>query len=539
MLGRAGLHLRTLPHLRPWQILGRIIAPLRRKISSKVEVPRNVSGHLEPSVPFLQHEPWNTRDEILTGRFCFLNRTEDLGHPIDWHPANLPLLWRFNLHYFHFVHLLEPDEQVRCCRSWVDSNGSRRTMAWHPYPTSHRIVNWCKANLADSDLRESLYAQAAHLARNLETYVYGNHLIENARALVFAGVFFDGAGESGHWLQKGLDILRTEADEQILPDGGHYERSPMYHALMLEAYADVLNILPPGDPNTLWLEPLIARMSTALHSMMHPDGDIALFNDATLEIAPPASELLTYVEQLGVVFEKPSPRRDLPATGYFVSESDRIFLMVDGGPAGPEHLMAHAHADIFSFELSLDGYRFIVDSGVYEYQEGERRDYSRSSAAHNTVAIDGQDQIECWGSFRVGRRAAPHNVRMRRENGLATFEGVFSGYGKIVGDGIEHRRSIRVDHREKRIIVHDEILGRGRHRVESRVHFHPEVTIEKGASIRLARGDAACRLEVLQGQLRWEETAYYPQFGVEQQRECAVIGGVVDLPVTIEYGIWY
>ena len=84
--------------------------------------------------------------------------------------------------------------------------------------------------------------------------------------------------------------------------------------------------------------------------------------------------------------------------------------MVDGGPGGPDHLMAHAHADLFSYELSLFGERFVVDTGVYEYPAGPMRQYVRSTAAHNTASVDGVDQIECWDSFRVARRAAPNDV---------------------------------------------------------------------------------------------------------------------------------
>ena len=69
-----------------------------------------------------------------------------------------------------------------------------------------------------------------------------------------------------------------------------------------------------------------------------------------------------------------------------------MFLIVDGGPVGPDYLPAHAHADIFSFELSLEGQRFVVDAGVFEYAAGEWRDFARSTAAHNTMTLDDRDQ---------------------------------------------------------------------------------------------------------------------------------------------------
>ena len=537
MLRKASLYLRTLPHLRSWQIVGRLVAPARARLTRAPDIPDRLAGHLAHRVEFLRHDPWNRREDILNGRFCFLNRTADLGRPVDWHPSHLPLLWRFNLHYFQYLHLLSPDEQVALCRSWHDANASPGGVAWHPYPTSHRIVNWCKANMATPALHASLYRQCAHLSRNLETYVYGNHLLENARALVFAGRFFGGVGESSDWLRQGLGILRSEADEQILLDGGHYERSPMYHALMLELYLDVLNILDADDTDVSWIEATVQSMTEALASMTHPDGEIALFNDATFEIAPSSSELQGYAARLGAT--PPVTRRDLPETGYYVHASDDTYLIVDAGPGGPDHLMAHAHADVFSYELSIGGKRFIVDTGVFDYEAGADRQWARSTTAHNTVAVDGLDQFECWGRFRVARRSPPHSISCRRDGSTTMFEGSFSGYGRRIGDDIVHRRTITVDDVDRIIRVRDAVAGRGRHLVETRIHFHPDARRGGGDPREIVIGSHGCRLEIIRGDLRWENRPYFPRFGERTERTVAVIGGMDDLPVELEYVIRY
>ena len=57
----------------------------------------------------------------------------------------------------------------------------------------------------------------------------------------FGGACFNGSEANG-WLHKGLDILAEQLAEQILSDGGHFERSPMYHAIILEDMLDVLNL---------------------------------------------------------------------------------------------------------------------------------------------------------------------------------------------------------------------------------------------------------------------------------------------------------
>ena len=70
----------------------------------------------------------------------------------------------------------------------------------------------------------------------------GNHLLANAKALIFSGLYFKGE-EARKWLQLGVKIIDEELDEQILQDGGHFERSTMYHTVILEDFLDLINIL--------------------------------------------------------------------------------------------------------------------------------------------------------------------------------------------------------------------------------------------------------------------------------------------------------
>ena len=77
----------------------------------------------------------------------------------------------------------------------------------------------------------------------------GNHLFENAKALIFAGCFFEGAPADA-WFECGAQVLGKELGEQILPDGGYFELSPMYHSIILEDILDLLSLQQayPGRP---------------------------------------------------------------------------------------------------------------------------------------------------------------------------------------------------------------------------------------------------------------------------------------------------
>ena len=105
----------TLRHLRPWQVVGRIVAPIRRRLAAwrVPNAPTELTPSGTPQTRFPQHDPWNTRNDVQRGRFQFLNETAELGRPVDWGAGSMPLLWRFNLHYFHYLHDLTRDEQAR------------------------------------------------------------------------------------------------------------------------------------------------------------------------------------------------------------------------------------------------------------------------------------------------------------------------------------------------------------------------------------------------------------------------------------------
>jgi uncharacterized heparinase superfamily protein len=206
-----------------------------------------------------------------------------------WDDPALPKLWRYNLHYFDDLNAqdaaLRNTLHVALMAQWVRENPPAGGSGWEPYPASLRIVNWIKWSLAGNALPaecvHSLAVQTRHLSRRLEFHLLGNHLFANAKALVFAGLFFAG-GEAERWLSKGMAILEEQVPEQILADGGQFERSTMYHALALEDMLDLINLLrvagrpvPQAWPGVAarmvaWLKVMTIRMAASPCSTMRP-----------------------------------------------------------------------------------------------------------------------------------------------------------------------------------------------------------------------------------------------------------------------------
>ncbi len=496
--------------------------------------------------------------------FVFLDtpRTFERG-AVDWRCADVSKLWRYNLHYFDYLldETRSLDARDHLIDDWIEKNPPGAADAWEPYTVSLRIVNWIDYFLRTEDTRppkdpwlSSLYGQAMWLERNIEHHILANHYLKNAVALIFAGVFFAGR-HPDRWLDRGIRILAEEVREQILPDGGHFERSPLYHALVAQDLVDVVNILSRNKtgakPASVELFEDKARAALEfLEDILHPDGEIPLFNDAATGIALHPSALQAYARD---VLQPKSVHRTenealilKPETGYYGCRLDGDFLLIDCGPIGPKYQPGHAHCDTLSFELSVNGRRVIVDSGVSGYDNDDLRAYVRSTAAHNTLKINGIEQSEMWGGFRVGRRARPLSARLeRREDGAVAFAGAHDGY-RHLWQGVIHNRQI-LCRPESGVSgcgvyeVADRLTGKGSVRAESFLHIHPDLNVERVDSrFRIAEPGGRPIMDIVPDDwsaCEMEDGVYCPRFGVGQGNVVLVFTRQAVLPFNISFSL--
>jgi uncharacterized heparinase superfamily protein len=469
--------------------------------------------------------------------FEMLNETRRVPEG-NWSATGPSDLWRYNLHYFDDLNAERAESRrqwhQQAIEDWIRSNPPAAGAGWEPYPTSLRVVNWIKYALAGQALSEpaiaSLATQTRFLRQRLEYHLLGNHLFANAKALVFAGAWFAG-GEAGTWLHKGLSILEREIPEQILPDGGQFERSPMYHALALEDLLDLVNLArtyPAAIPDRWKLlvhswPDTARRMLRWLDAMCHPDGEIALFNDAAFGIAPAPAELRRYARKLLGEAEVELPKLvHLADSGYVRAAARDAVLIADVARIGPDYLPGHAHADTLSFELSLFGQRTIVNGGTSRYGIGPEREAERGTPAHSTVTVDGENSSEVWAGFRVARRAKPFDLKVEDTGKEVLVSCAHDGYRRLPGKPV-HRRAWRL--RDGALRVEDRIEGTYR-TAQARYHLHPSVEVKaepdgRSGILKLPTGQ----------QVRWrasrpariEPSRYSPEFGLKLETRCLVL----------------
>lgn len=413
--------------------------------------------------------------------FRFLSQERRVGSAGDWNQREWPKLWLYNLHYFDDLVAVDGSNRNGWHRPlisrWIEENPPGRGNGWEPYPTSLRIVNWVKwlnaGNAPVPGMLSSLATQTRWLRQRLEHHLQGNHLWANAKALVFSGACFEG-GEAQKWLRDGLDLFSRQIDEQVLEDGGHFELSPMYHAILTEDVLDLVQLaemtqaIPTGLAQT-W-RGVAVRMLDWAGTMAHPDGDVSFFNDAALDVAPSLSALREYAVSLGLPMPFVPDVRHLSASGYARLTSGPAVLLADVAPVGPDYLPGHAHADTLSFELSVHQRRVLVNSGTSTYQNEPERLRQRGTAAHNTVVVDGQDSSEVWAAFRVARRARVHDVSLRQEGESLRLSAWHDGYRRLPGR-VRHSRCWEL--RQDKLKIVDQLDG-DFDTAEARYLFAPE-----------------------------------------------------------------
>ena len=535
----------TVRYLKPTQIHGR----LRKKL-------RRVEPDLSPACSLSKtNGNWTTpalrQQKMLTANsFRFLNETHEIRTEQDWNNVEWSKLWLYNLHYFDDLNAVDAQERIDWHRAliqrWINQNPAGFGNGWEPYPSSLRIVNWVKWSLTGIKLEEawlhSLAVQVRYLSDNLETHLLGNHLFANAKALIFAGLFFTGK-EADDWYNAGLKIIDHELTEQVMDDGGNFELSTMYHAIFLEDLLDLVNLYNEYDraiPNKI--ESIIRKMLYWLIAMCHPDEEVSFFNDSAFGVTPSVAQIVKYAERLGFnKIELSNGLIDFPDTGYSRVQIGDMVALVDRAAIGPDYLPAHAHADTLSFELSLFAQRVIVNSGTSVYGAGSERLRQRGTAVHSTVVVDNENSSEVWGGFRVARRSRVKNrfSTIQQTPFNIQLSACHDGYKRLSGSPV-HLRSWSF--RQDSLVIDDVIEGSGKHDIDVIYPLHPNVLITEISeqSLNLLVNERCVIFEFEgTGVLNVVASTYHPEFGLSIENKKLVYHVQNNLPIKVKTLIYW
>ncbi len=574
--------LRTACRLKPAQIGWRLRYLVQRRLESQAwfrlsdRIERRLDGiHAGPSRPHFLAPPISSAppldrlSELRQGRLTLLNEQRSFAGGADWRIAgekNRHRLWNFTLHGHEWLRDLaasyaasrEPaclDELRRRLADWLETcrlgAPGFAASSWNSSIIGQRLWYWREiAALVPSSFwnhelplghwRHSIAQQAEYLSRHIAWDLRGHHLFKNAIGLAAAADLLVGDGPK-RWQELAKDIALSQLREQILPDGMHFERSPMYHIQVLEDLLALHTLLPDQDVRNK-LQDACRRMAEPVRWLCHPCGRFPLFNDAADRHVSLPREMLAALTLRHLCREDSVPQglKHFSQAGLVAWQGSPWTIFFDVGPISPDCQSGHAHADSLTIEASFDGRPLIVDPGTYCYDDDGNRKYDRSTKAHNTICLNDADSSEVWHISRVGRRAVPGDVSVAERGNGFSATAKHNGYEHLRGSP-QHRRDISLS--GKTLEIRDELIGEGQFRAEGGFLLAPEWTAEVlPAGWLLRHTETRLRVEIRpQQSIEFDVVSrpWHPEFGREVPTQRLVWSGNITLPfrLTTVWGI--
>ncbi len=285
-----------------------------------------------------------------------------------------------------------------------------------------------------SQFTQLVAAQAERIYKNIGYAIStrSNHTISEAFGLWMVGLLFPELNDAEKYFFLGKKLLEEEAAKQIFPDGSYAMYSLNYHRFILHLYLYAIRL---GDinhfPLSTQLQSSIANSVNYLSQLIDPTtGQMPVYgsNDGALVLPLNNCDFTDYrpLLQLGSVittgkrmFEEGDWDEDV-----FWLCGDKIAKKEERGkklvnvsfPEGGVHILRGenskaiirctdftsrpSHADQLHVDLWIHGHNIACDAGTYLYSgEGIWRNGLARTSAHNTVTVDGKDQMSMASRF--------------------------------------------------------------------------------------------------------------------------------------------
>ncbi|HEY4193626.1 MAG TPA: heparinase II/III family protein [Mesorhizobium sp.] len=446
--------------------------------------------------------------EIYYGRYPLSGHLVETGGQSPFQMEVASRGWQKSLHGFRWLrHMRAAGTELAAANAralvsdWIAMHGGRISgAAWEPGTTAKRIISWLQHSSvvlqgAEFPFYRAFLKSLAVQIRYLRTVTPEMHNSKDrlrARiALAFAALSLPAPATA---LRAATRNLSEELDRQILPDGGHISRNPMY---VLEILADLLPLrqtyanqaeTPPAA-----LMGAIDRMLPALRFFRHQDGSIARFNGMGATIHDRILAILRHDDTIG------SPLLHAPHSGYERLAMGGVTVIADTGAGPPVDVSGAAHAGCLSFELSSGRQHYIVNAGIDTYGAAEFRPLARATAAHSTATLNDTSSARFSYSARVSDvlgsplTGGPKHVPCRRTDDKERQGFVARHDGYAARFGILHERELSLTGNGNVLSGRDRfheagggpIHSGGMDNVAIRFHVHPDVGLAQDENGRL------------------------------------------------------
>ena len=521
----------------------------------------------------------------------------DLGHPSDvkvpWELSRFHQAWWLGKAYWVTGRETYAEKFGALVSDWIEQNPPGLGVNWSiGMEAAIRAANWiagfaffCESRSLDTPFWmrfvRSLHSQGLFIENNLEyARVSGNHYLSDIVGLLFLGMFFQETPFGKRWLGVGSAELEKEMLRQVDADGVDFEKSTSYHRLVLELFlSSALLCRVNNRPLSRAYESRLERMIAFVMHYSRPDGSVPLWGDAddgrlfrmTLDeeindhrhILSTGAALFgrpdfaraagTFHQETlwyfgGEGFERFRALRAgtepgsnaFPEGGVYVMRDERIHVFIDAGELGQRGRGGHGHNDTLSFTYWRNGRSIIVDPGTYAYTfDTEARQEFRSTRSHNTVMVDAAELADFDGLWQVrADTTSPRVLAWRTGTEADELEAEHSAYCRLP-EPVVVRRLLRLEKPSGRVVIRDCCDGSGVHRLESFLHFAPDVqpAVESERRAVATVGTERYIITASTGSWSIRETWYSPSYGVRERSRALVLTQHVPLPADWEVRI--
>ena len=402
-----------------------------------------------------------------------------------------------------------------------------------------------------ASVTSSLWQHFVYIEAHIEfSYlISSNHYLSNVVGLYCLSLFLEGTrmGDKRHIYRGRIEAAILQ---QVYEDGGNHEASTGYHLFVTQMSLSTLLLMRAGNdtPSSSFLEK-VRRMNRVNADLASPSGELPHVGDCDDDrvelllddvrqmvlLSVPERNSLRVSNLLGIgkcLFDEgcgsvedakwyglteaariarsqpqinpgsACPIKVLPKSGIGVLQHGSAELLFFAIPNGISGKGSHTHNDKLSFVLRVGGQEVLCDSGTVCYtRDIATRNRFRSTAAHNTLLIDGAEQNHIHtgprGLFNLGDEAAVSQIEEGMEAQGCFLRASHTGYRSL---GVTHTRTIHVVDDEEAFVIEDELEGDGVHDFELNFQLAPnrnaELTASENGILCRVPGDRQVQLAV-------------------------------------------
>ena len=356
-----------------------------------------------------------------------------------------------------------------------------------------RHVGGCWDNMP-GDILSAVHMMALQLSQRVEYYsgdLSGNHVVNNSRALLFAGHCCN----DNSLTLLGRAVLQDQLPKLIDENGFLREGSSHYQFLMTRWILEIrMMAIEVDDMKTLdIIQPLIPKMLSAcdLFLINKSNGEVCMstIGDVSPDCSPewlldllnsPLSGLkgggVSSPKGWASLFSDFSNKRIIELSKKWPLFGDSSWSRIDfkewtaiwhTEASNGSAIASHAHHDFASFVLFLNGEEILIDPGRYNYGGSEIGRYGVEAYSHNTIQLNGFSPM-----LSKGDRILPEVYR-NSSYSASFLENIDSFVVTIKHDGFSRVASTPILHTRKFVFtstaceIEDCIEGNGKYFFES------------------------------------------------------------------------